>query len=106
MTAGMWVIVLGAPVILGSAFWFGGWWARQKVEKKLDASEVEAHRANRKSLVRVVVTYGAAAYIFLGAPLLILVNCEADAEGTYQSVLPVAIGIVTYWFAERAREKK
>lgn len=68
---------------------------------------------SRKSRVRVLVTYAAAGWVFLGSILLIifmsLVTIFAnqyeqivnDAKGVFTMVLPVATGIITYWFASR-----
>ena len=63
----------------------------------------------RRSKVRVRVTYGAALYIFVGSLILIIAFafCEIDkdklglAKEVFTMVLPVAAGIVTYWFASR-----
>jgi len=60
--------------------------------------------------VRVVVTYIAAIYIFLGSAVLIAIpfyvpeNSEAvnNAKDIFLAVLPVGTGIVTYWFANRS----
>ena len=62
---------------------------------------------NRRSLVRVIVTYGAGLYIVIGSIVLIvadaLVEGEklATAKEIFTLVLPVATGIITYWFASR-----
>jgi len=64
-------------------------------------------QANRKSWVRVIITYFAAVYIFVGSSLLIVFFCDkTEAVNIFQSSLPISTGIVTYWFAERARGKK
>ena len=67
----------------------------------------------RRSKVRVRVTYGAALYIFLGSLILIIAFafCEIDkdkldlAKEIFTMVLPVAAGIVTYWFASRKADE-
>ena len=66
-------------------------------------------RENRKSLVRIAVTYVATAYVFLGSAALIaalwidtLDSAKLTvAKDVYMMVLPVATGIITYWFASR-----
>ncbi len=63
----------------------------------------------RRSKVRICVTYGAALYVFLGSLVLILAFAVTGAEGTgltlakevFTMVLPIATGIITYWFASR-----
>lgn len=63
----------------------------------------------RRSRVRVIVTYAAAAYIFIGSGALIaalwIENLPADklstAKDVFTMVMPVAAGIVAYWFASR-----
>lgn len=74
---------------------------------KLDPSK-EANEA-RRSLVRIVVTYIAAAYVFGGSTLLIgalwidqLNDAKLNiAKDIFMMVLPVATGVITYWFASR-----
>ena len=63
----------------------------------------------RRSKVRVWVTYAATTYIFLGSAVLIAAlwidKLPADkltiARDVFMMVLPVATGVVTYWFASR-----
>ena len=63
----------------------------------------------RRSRVRVWITYAAAAYIFGGSAVLIAAlwidNLSAEkltiARDVFMMVLPVATGVVTYWFASR-----
>ena len=63
----------------------------------------------RRSKVRIWVTYSAALYVFLGSLVLILAFAIAGAQGTglplakevFTMVLPIATGIITYWFASR-----
>ena len=65
----------------------------------------------RKSRVRVLVTIWAAIYVFGGSALLIAgLWIDALDENKYQiakdifmTVLPVAAGIITYWFASRPK---
>ena len=75
--------------------------------KRKDVSK-EAIEA-RRSKVRVRVTYAAAAYVFGGSAVLIsaLWYDPLDAEklnvakDVFMIVMPVATGIITYWFASR-----
>ena len=64
----------------------------------------------RKSRVRVIVTYSATGFVFLGATILIIwfLSCGkfTEAKDLFLAVLPVATGIITYWFADRSRAKK
>lgn len=66
--------------------------------------------ARRKSQVRVLVTYFAALYVFIGAIILIIGALVCDditaAKDVFLSVLPIATGVITYWFADRSRGKK
>ena len=63
----------------------------------------------RRSRVRVVVTYLAAAYIFVGSGGLIAalwIEGLPDgkftiAKDVFAMVMPVAAGIIAYWFASR-----
>ena len=75
----------------------------------------------RRSLVRVIVTYVAAIYLFILGPIVawmifgsntpnvgtaenpikILAPNVAAAKDLFLSILPIATGIVTYWFATR-----
>ena len=63
----------------------------------------------RRSKVRMYVTYGAAAFVFLVATAIILFDLvkgnAAAAKDTFTTVLPVATAVVTYWFAGRSAEK-
>ncbi|MDE2877891.1 hypothetical protein [Candidatus Palauibacter soopunensis] len=68
----------------------------------------------RKSRVRVWVTKAAAYWVFLGSAVLVaaLWIDELDAEkmqaakDIYMTVLPVATGVITYWFASRGISSK
>ena len=72
-----------------------------------------ARREARKSCVRVVVTYLAALFVFVGGPLIILAfgagwvkaETSGDMKEVFMTVLPIATGILTYWFADRAANK-
>ncbi len=54
----------------------------------------------RKSRVRVSVTYAATLFLFGGAFVLMLVKPD-EATDIFFTVLPVASGIISYWFATR-----
>lgn len=63
----------------------------------------------RRSRVRVVVTYLAALYIFIGSGALIAAlwieklpdDKLSTAKDVFTMVMPVAAGIIAYWFASR-----
>ena len=64
----------------------------------------------RRSQVRVWVTYIAAFFVFFGGALLIayyaLFTDEVNlAKDIFLAILPIATGVVTFWFAGRAHEK-
>ena len=88
-------------------------WLRDILCGKAKAMTVEERRVDRKSRVRVGVTYWAAFYIFGGSAVLIgLALAEVLDEGNFDKVreiftmvLPIATGIVTYWFATRQQGK-
>ncbi len=68
----------------------------------------------RKSRVRVWVTKAAACWVFLGSAVLVaalwIEELDADklqaAKDIYMTVLPVATGVITYWFASRGISSK
>lgn len=63
----------------------------------------------RKSRVRVWVTKAAATWVFVGSAAIVaalwIEELDADklqaAKDIYMTVLPVATGVITYWFASR-----
>ena len=71
--------------------------------------EAKEKRENRKSWVRVIVTYVAAGFIFIGGGSLIVIfslkGKEDEAMNVFNIILPIAAGIVTYWFATRSNQK-
>ena len=73
-------------------------------------NDADKDLARRKSQVRVRVTYIAAGYVFIGAIILIIGALVCDnvttAKDIFLSVLPIATGVITYWFADRSRGKK
>ena len=84
-------------------------WLRDSLCGNAKTMTVEERRADRKSRVRVGVTYWAAFYIFGGSAVLIgLALAEVLDKDNFDKVreiftmvLPIATGIVTYWFATR-----
>lgn len=73
-------------------------------------STVKERMDERKSRVRVRVTYAAMSFLFLGGPLfivfLIWTGKLTEALGLFQALLPVATAIVSFWFAGRGSNKK
>ena len=65
----------------------------------------------RKSNVRICVTYIATVFIFgVGIGLILFFTLSEDeqpdqAMRVFNAVLPIAAGIVTYWFATRSNKK-
>ena len=63
----------------------------------------------RKSRVRVTVTKIAAWWVFLGSVILVVSSIWLKdvtfqiAKDVFMTVLPVATGVITYWFASRGR---
>ena len=82
----------------------------------MSSSETKQEKTieERKSEVRVYVTKWAALYVFLGSTALIVVSLvnwvESDslqvAKDVFMTVLPVATGVITYWFASRGRSTR
>ena len=72
--------------------------------KSTEDKQLERNR----SLVRVLVTYMAAGFLFIvGAALVgyfVAVNKDDDGKDLFLAILPVAAAIVTYWFATRKNE--
>lgn len=69
----------------------------------------------RKSNVRIVITYGSGVYIFIGSIILMLyitfcteendLKNFQEVKDIFMLVLPVATGIITYWFSTRSNRK-
>lgn len=84
-------------------------WLRDSLCGNTKTMTVEERRVDRKSRVRVWITYFAAFYIFGGAIALIgLALAEILDDKNFDKVreiftmvLPIATGVVTYWFATR-----
>lgn len=64
----------------------------------------------RRSLVRVIVTYGAAIFIFLITPILIGIliwrEKHDQAINLFNIIVPIATGVISFWFANRSGTKK
>ena len=60
--------------------------------------------------MRILVTKLAAIFVFGGSVVLILGAfwcCGfTEAKDIFLAVLPVATGVITYWFADRSRGRK
>ena len=61
---------------------------------------------DKKSRVRVWVTYWAAAFLFGIGPILIFIilfvcDDKEKAIDLFQAILPVSAGIIAFWFAGR-----
>jgi flagellar basal body-associated protein FliL len=79
---------------------------KEQIEKRLQKQEIT------KSQVRVTVTYIATGFLFVVSTVLIIwfmikdgENAKDDALAVFNTILPVATGIVTYWFATRSNKK-
>ena len=72
-------------------------------------SHLEVEQEIKTSKVRVNITYGATSFIFVGGAFLIIwfvaTKQEEDAMAVFNTILPIAAGIVTYWFATRSNRK-
>ena len=82
--------------------------------KELSAEILEAKRKNNRSAVRICVTYGAGAYVILGGVMLMATalfggetgeEMFGEAKDVFLATLPIATGILTYWFADRGATK-
>lgn len=72
--------------------------------------KAERKKEARKSLVRVLVTYVAAGFLFGGGALFIAIllwtGKRQDAIALFNAILPVSAAIISYWFAGRGNSKK
>ncbi len=70
----------------------------------------EEEMENRRSRVRVWVTYWAATFLFVGGSvfiaLLIWTGKLNEALTLFGTILPVSAAIIAYWFGGRGAEKK
>ena len=82
--------------------------------KTQDTPEVvEARRQALRSAVRVYITYGAGAYLVVASAGLIAAaflgeDAQAfdNSKNIFMATLPVATGVLTYWFADRSATKR
>lgn len=74
-------------------------------EGDMASTEEHQRQESRRSQVRVLVTYGAALFLFFGGALMIAVLlCMEDkdsAKDLFLAIMPVSAGILSYWFASR-----
>ena len=83
-------------------------------QKTQDTPEVvEARRQALRSSVRVYITYGAGVYLIVASAGLIAAaflgeDAQAfdNSKDIFMATLPVATGILTYWFADRSATKR
>ena len=83
--------------------------------KKETPELIEARQTLSKSRVRVYVTHLAAIFVFGGGALMVLALgadwVKADKANViamkevFMTILPIATGVITYWFADRAASK-
>ena len=68
-------------------------------------SETERRESKRNS-VRIRVTYGAAAFLFIGGFIMIIVllfkSSYAEAKDVFLTILPVSSAVISFWFAGRS----
>lgn len=68
-------------------------------------SAAEEQRENRRSAVRVIVTYIATGFLFVvGAALVgyfVTTGKHDDGKDIFLAILPIASAVITYWFAAR-----
>lgn len=73
-------------------------------------SPLQVEQEIKKSKVRIHITYVATAFIFVGGGFLIAwfvsKGKKDEAIDVFNIILPIAAGIVTYWFAARSNRKK
>ena len=85
-------------------------------ERSTEPKVIEAQRDRSKSRVRVVVTYIAAGFAFGGGAVLVVVAGFWPKDAAHQpnltamkdmflAILPIAAGVITYWFADRSATK-
>ena len=75
---------------------------QESQEEKL----LKLKKEDRKSRVRVLITYAAAVFIFVISPafMFYLYVCgeKNDALTLFNVLLPVSTGVIAYWFANRS----
>ena len=71
----------------------------------MTAEEIEAKRQLRRSHVRIVITYVAAGFLFLGGygMVVYLLVCGKidEAKSLFLSILPVSAAVISFWFGGR-----
>ncbi len=81
--------------------------------EQTSSNDYDAKRKIMRSYVRILVTYAAGAFVFVGGFLLMVAAGVGGLNGTsftnakdvFMLILPIATGILTYWFAERTATK-
>ena len=75
-----------------------------------EKEKLEFKKEAIKSWVRVVITYIAALFLFVGGTLFILYLLNTKqvdkALNLFNTLLPVAAAIISYWFAGRSIQGK
>ncbi len=70
-----------------------------------EESDFKQLRENRRSAVRVIVTYIATGFLFVvGAALVgyfVTTGKHDDGKDIFLAILPIASAVITYWFAAR-----
>ena len=86
--------------------------AEQTKQNREGLTSSEKEQEIKKSRVRVRVTYIAASFLFGVSTGLIIWFMLGDGDTdkdraltVFNTILPVAAGIVTYWFATRSNQK-
>ena len=94
---------------------------KKKTDRSAEGYTADERKELRRSWVRVWVTYAAAVYLFILGPfaawmvfsstsidiaegsqsISILAPNVAAGKDVFLAILPIATGIVTYWFATR-----
>lgn len=80
-------------------------------DKRIAALESEVSlKELRKSRVRIIVTYLAASFLFVGGPIFIAffvwTQDRTNALTLFNTILPVSAAIISYWFAGRSNKPK
>ena len=89
---------------------------RAEVQKdfrhQLDEIQKNARKSNeeKRSLVRRVITYAAASFLFIGGAIFIGALYLADnkndqAKDLFLTILPVSSAVISYWFASREKDR-
>ena len=74
-----------------------------------NTNDAKQQREDRRSAVRVIVTYIATGFLFVvGAAMVgyfIATGEKDDGKDIFLAILPIASAVITYWFAGRQSEK-